>query len=83
MRIEDAAQTFSQTEEERAGWVTYLTNQCQEVPTSTPDEIIIGSLGETIKKLLSLENGDEIQILTDRSDSNRLMIVRRPKEISE
>ena len=78
MRIENAAKIFSQTEEERVGWIAYLTNQTQEFPTSTPDEEIIGSLEETISELLGLENGDEIQILRDRSDSNRLIIVRHP-----
>ena len=82
MRIEDAAQTFSRTEEERVGWVTYLTDQAQKYPTSSVDEEIIGSLEETISELLGLENGDEIQILRDRSDSNRLIILRQPRTAS-
>ena len=78
MRIEDAAQTFSQTEEEYAGWVTYLTDRAQPHRTSL-DEIMIESLGETIIKFLGLETGDKIQIFRDLLDSNRLMIVRHPR----
>jgi hypothetical protein len=38
---------------------------------------------EAIFKFLGLEVGDEIEVLRDRLDHNRLMIVRHPKTNSD
>lgn len=48
-------------------------------------KLVFGSkeLGETIYKCLGLEAGDEIEILRDRLNHNRLMIVRHPQTNSD